>query len=362
MNRTIYHIHIILFIVTSLLLSILNVYDANASNNSSKIAASVIAVRGQVKATDISGTSRELKIKDPIFLEDTIITGNRGRIQILFSDNSIISLSRKSNMKIIDYHLAQDKTGRLATKVNEGVFRVMGGMLTKTSPDNFKTETPSGNIGIRGSMYTGQVSDKGTSVVFEGGKGITFRNSRGMISISKPGIGTKASGYNSSITKPYKFSSKDIGAMRRELSFQSSNTQSSSRSQSSSSLRAPVTFTPNSVSKPAQKTEGTKVDQAPAGEDLPTTDEKAAIDSEDPLLTEQAKSNPEDAAILLENAVSNQGLDVNSAMKSVLLGMQNANNENFEKLINEYIESGGTIEDAQKILGDLKTDPGGVCK
>ncbi len=63
----------------------------------------VIAIRGKVTAINSEGISRTLSLKSPIFQKDTLKTGKRGRIQVMFTDNTIISLGRKSEMIISEY-------------------------------------------------------------------------------------------------------------------------------------------------------------------------------------------------------------------------------------------------------------------
>lgn len=180
--------------------------------------ATVVALRGKVEAIDAAGKSRPLAVKDPIHAADSIKTGPRGRIQILFTDNTIYSLSDNSEMQISQYSWQPDKKeGELKTKVKEGVFRVMGGAITKHSPENFTTETPAATIGIRGSMYAGTVTGKSLSVVFQGGKGITVTNPFGTVEISQPGFGTKAS-TESAPTPPAKFSEQEVASLNKEAS------------------------------------------------------------------------------------------------------------------------------------------------
>jgi hypothetical protein len=51
----------------------------------------IIAARGEVSAKTPTGETRPLQMESPVFLNDTIRTGKRGRAQILFLDNTIIS-------------------------------------------------------------------------------------------------------------------------------------------------------------------------------------------------------------------------------------------------------------------------------
>ncbi|RJX30066.1 MAG: hypothetical protein C4531_09405 [Desulfurivibrio sp.] len=181
-------------------------------------AATVVACRGSVQAINAKGEMRTLAVKSPIHKEDTIKTDKGGRIQILFSDNTIYSLGQNSEMKIAEYRWQPAANqGTLKTKVKEGVFRVMGGAITKTSPQNFTTETPAATIGIRGSMYAGTVTSSSLSVVFQGGKGIEVSNPFGTVAISRPGHGTSVA-MNSAPEQPRKLSEQDLAAFSSEVS------------------------------------------------------------------------------------------------------------------------------------------------
>ena len=179
----------------------------------------VIAVRGKVTAIDSEGISRTLSLKSPIYQKDTLKTGKRGRIQVMFTDNTIISLGRKSEMIISEYEWKPgQKKGSLKTRVKEGVFRVMGGNITKVSPKKFTTETPAATIGIRGSMYAGRVSGNMLSVVFQGGKGIEVTNEAGSVAITIPGYGTHVMGASEAPLPPVKFEAEDIAELNKDLS------------------------------------------------------------------------------------------------------------------------------------------------
>jgi len=152
--------------------------------------ATVIAIRGRITATSPKDTTRPLAINGSLYKGDTIKTGSRGRMQIMFIDNSIINLGRNTEMVIEEFiYDKKNKKGALVTNVKEGVFRVMGGAISKIAPQNFKTKTPTATIGIRGSMYAGEVRQGQLTIVFLGGHGITVTNQLGQRLITKPGFG-----------------------------------------------------------------------------------------------------------------------------------------------------------------------------
>ncbi len=150
-------------------------------------AGTVVAVRGKVEV-DREGARSRLRVKDPIYVVDTIYTNN-GRVQLMFSDHSLVSLGRNTVLTVSEYrYRPQAGEGALKTRVTEGVFRVVGGAITRLAPENFTTETPTATIGIRGSMYSGIYRNQTLSVLFEGGRGIFVRNQFGSTDLSRPNL------------------------------------------------------------------------------------------------------------------------------------------------------------------------------
>ncbi len=170
----------------------------------------VIAIRGDVIAIGPDTDTRKLTLKSPIFLHDTIKT-KQGRIQLAFKDNTLMTLGRNSEMKITKYSWKPgDKDSVMETDVKEGSFRIMGGAITRIAPNNFKTNSPSGTIGIRGSMYAGIIKDTELMVVFQGGKGIYVENAMGTVDISRPGFGLKVESSEQAPGKPVKMTSEEL--------------------------------------------------------------------------------------------------------------------------------------------------------
>ena len=63
----------------------------------------VVAIRGEAHAFGKNGHDRLLKTKFPIFIHDTIVTGKRARLQLLFEDSSMISVGSNSKMILAKY-------------------------------------------------------------------------------------------------------------------------------------------------------------------------------------------------------------------------------------------------------------------
>ena len=175
----------------------------------------VIALRGPAVAVGPDGVERVLAAGDALAVGETVKTGPGGRLQLMFADNTVIGLGVDAEMVIDRFHW-DERQGELSTTVNQGAFRVMGGAVARTSPDNFTTETPSATIGIRGSMYAGRVSNGALTVVFQGGAGIWVGNPVGRVEITTPGTGTRVRTRNDPPDEPFPFTDDDLGALEDE--------------------------------------------------------------------------------------------------------------------------------------------------
>ncbi|WP_027360369.1 FecR domain-containing protein [Desulforegula conservatrix] len=169
----------------------------------------IAAIRGPAEAVGADQIRRPLAFKGQIFSDDVIVTGQKARLQVMFRDNTIISMGADSEIKIEEYSLAE-RGGTIKTNVKEGVFHIMGGSIAKESPENFVTETPVATIGIRGSMFAFTLKNKQLSIVFLGGKGIDIFNSAGNVAITNPGFGTIVTDFKSIPETPRNFADDEL--------------------------------------------------------------------------------------------------------------------------------------------------------
>lgn len=315
----------------------------------------VVALRGKVTAIDLQGASRSLSIKSPLYLNDTVDTGKRGRLQILFKDNTILSLGAGSKVKITAYGWDESKEkAEMTTEIKEGLFRVMGGLIAKEAPAKFKTKTPLATIGIRGSMYAGSLLSGELSVVFEGGRGIELTNEAGRVAITSPGFGTRITGSSTPIPPASRFSSESMQHLRLTVT-DGPATRGAARPSATQPL--PVTFPPGelSVSPPPAGSKGRD------GESAAPEPEGGQEPQEEPAreLTEAAKGQPDQAAALLTEAVGSGDLPLEKALEAILAGMQNTDRAHFDALIQTAIDLGLTSRGAQDIADHIKASGGG---
>ena len=129
----------------------------------------ITALRGDVSIIRPGKEARKPKLKEDIFEGDTLKTGARGRLQVCFEDDSIVSIGRKAHLVVTKYlYDPSAKKGAMKIQIKEGFFRVLGGAVTRIAPENFETVAGTASIGIRGCSLGGEVVDGTAMIVFFG--------------------------------------------------------------------------------------------------------------------------------------------------------------------------------------------------
>jgi hypothetical protein len=114
--------------------------------------AKVVAFKGEANILR-EGKIISLNRKSEIFKRDEIKTKENTKIQLLFEDETIISIGKNSTFRVVDY-LYDEKNKNYETEFNmlQGVFRIITGKIGKLAPKRFILKTKSASIGIRGTQ------------------------------------------------------------------------------------------------------------------------------------------------------------------------------------------------------------------
>jgi hypothetical protein len=106
---------------------------------------------------------RVLEIGTDLVEDEKITTSETGRIHLLFRDGSTLTVGPNSNL-VLDTYLydPKAKSGKIAFSATKGVFRFIGGRISKSSRVEFKT--PVATLGIRGGINQFSVGPSGRSV------------------------------------------------------------------------------------------------------------------------------------------------------------------------------------------------------
>jgi len=303
--------------------------ELSAANPDDSIG-SVVAIRGKVTATDPEGSIRKLALKSKVYRDDTLKTEKRSRLQVMFIDNTIVSLGPNSEMIISEYQWKPDQSdGGMKTKIKEGVFRIMGGAITKVAPEKFITETPAATIGIRGSMYAGRVSDGALTVVFQGGKGIYVTNPAGTVDISIPGYGTRVEGPAEPPETPQPLTSEEITDLNNALSAPEDASDNDDSSDTTESKENTETDTDSSTDD--EGSENQNPDDTPANEEkeddsllaanTSSTDDDGTTDDADTVI---AAAPAESAAEVITNDLDNTVSTDRAASSDDFIGTMDA--------------------------------------
>ena len=158
------------------------------------------------EATGISpgAAPRRLVLGQEVVFNERITTGPEGQTQILFVDQSAMTVGPRSDMVIDEFVYDPNAgTGKLAASLTRGVFRFVGGKLSKQ--DNAVTmQTPSATIGIRGGLILVDLAPDGQlQVIFGYGAGVTVTGLNGLAqTITRPGFQVTVAGRGAAPSAP----------------------------------------------------------------------------------------------------------------------------------------------------------------
>ena len=148
------------------------------------------AVNPIATGTAPGAAPRRLVLGQEVVFNERITTAATGQTQILFVDGSSLTLGPTADMVIDEFVYDPNAgTGKLAASLTRGVFRFVGGTLSKR--DNAVTmQTPSATIGVRGGVMLINLLPSGRlEVIFGYGKGITVTGRNGVSeTITRPGF------------------------------------------------------------------------------------------------------------------------------------------------------------------------------
>ena len=165
---------------------------ANASNNSfvGVIGAAIGDIKNQ-KNESLSNGSK-------IFFGDTIISKSKSNAQILFLDQTVLTLGEETELTIDEFvYDPSSQDGSFVSTVKTGTVKFITGQISKKNPDNLEVKVPAGTLGARGTEFVVLSESNNESTVVLLGPGPN--NTLGMI----PGNLILSDGVNSvDITNP----------------------------------------------------------------------------------------------------------------------------------------------------------------
>src|SRR5258708_663261 len=132
------------------------------------------AVNPDTSATPPGAAVRQLVIGQDVVHNERIATGPTGQTQLLFLDQSSLTVGENADVTIDDFVFdPSTSTGKLAMSTTKGILRYVGGALSKNA-NAVSLVTPSGTLGIRGGVFLLSLTPAGQlDVVLLYGSGLT---------------------------------------------------------------------------------------------------------------------------------------------------------------------------------------------
>ena len=151
--------------------------------NSSVAHASTSEFIGVIGAAigDIKNQNNEkLTNGSKIFYGDTIISETQSNAQILFLDQTVLTLGEDTELTIDEFiYDPESQDGSFVSDVKSGTVKFITGQISKKNPDNLEVKIPSGTLGARGTEFIVLTESNNKSTVVLLGPGP--ENTLGMI-------------------------------------------------------------------------------------------------------------------------------------------------------------------------------------
>ncbi|WP_321325284.1 FecR domain-containing protein [Thiomicrorhabdus sp.] len=100
----------------------------------------------------------------PIKQEDTVITRDETQMQMIFNDNTVITLGKNTIFRVSNFSFNQTEKTQVEFSLTKGFMKSVTGQIGKLNPTHFKVKTANATIGVRGTTFTLEVNDRFTQL------------------------------------------------------------------------------------------------------------------------------------------------------------------------------------------------------
>jgi hypothetical protein len=169
---------------------------ASTTHAQSTPAATLEFVQGAVSVRNAAGQERTAQRGTQVNNGETIETQN-GRAQMRMVDGAFISLQNDTTLRLDNYRMtnANESESALMSLVRGGL-RTVTGLIGRTNKSNYRLQTATATVGIRGTGFTATSGDEGTRV----------RVTEGLVALCTQGgcldLASQQSGFASSAATP----------------------------------------------------------------------------------------------------------------------------------------------------------------
>jgi hypothetical protein len=152
--------------------------QAAASTDDPTVVGTIIEVEGSATMTRPGQAAVAAKTEMPVHMNDVIDTAAGAKADILFIDNTEVTLGEKAQLKVDEYVYDPDNMnankGRFS--IPQGAFQFVTGQIDKISNPDVKIGTAYGAIGVRGTTIIGGDVDESYGVFVKDGAADVINN------------------------------------------------------------------------------------------------------------------------------------------------------------------------------------------
>lgn len=123
--------------------------------------ATVTALKGTASIFR-EGAKSEALLGAELLAKDNITTADNSKLQMIFSDETIVTLGKNSNFSIEEYLFENTEEPVVEFGMIKGAMRTITGKIGKLAPQKFKVKTKTATIGIRGTNFSIIIEEDGT--------------------------------------------------------------------------------------------------------------------------------------------------------------------------------------------------------
>ncbi len=219
------------------------------------------AVNPQASGQAPAQQRRELRVGVNVVANERIVTSAEGQAQMLFRDESAFTIGPNSDVVLDEFvYDPNTQTGKIAFSATKGVFRLVGGKISKKTPVTLKT--PTSTIGIRGGIALISIQPNGsTRATFLFGEAMTVESGGVVKRVTRPGFSITVESADSPPSDPQPVSSEDLDGALSALEGGLESEEEEEESGSETSQAA------NSTSEESEESEDDSANEDQGGSD-----------------------------------------------------------------------------------------------
>ena len=122
----------------------------NLSNANTDFIGVIGAAVGEIK----NQNNEILQNGSKIFFGDTIVSKKNANAQILFIDQTVLTLGEDTEMTIDEFiYDPKNNEGSFVSSVKSGTVKFITGQISKNNPEDLEVKVPAGTLGARGTEF-----------------------------------------------------------------------------------------------------------------------------------------------------------------------------------------------------------------